>query len=155
MQDGDKIIGLIEQAASAINVLSPTELSEVESLQKILDELNSALSEVEDAPAELLKQAKGATSKSVKSLEKILKKKVKTTTKTIESVTEAIITLQELIDQITQPASPSVSKTEESPAEGGGTFISEDDAPLVVDFIAEAGEHLESSEAGLLELEEE
>ncbi|MHC5059830.1 MAG: chemotaxis protein CheA [Planctomycetota bacterium] len=51
-----------------------------------------------------------------------------------------------------QPVSKAPADSGQSPA-GEDTVIEEDDADLVVDFIAEAAEHIESAEAGLLELE--
>ena len=45
-----------------------------------------------------------------------------------------------------------VPSAEEAPATAG-VVIDPDDAPLVMDFIAESNEHIESAEAGLLDLE--
>ena len=72
MQNNEKLTGLIEQASLAINTLSPADISEVENLQKILDQINQSITEAIDGPDELLEQAKGATSESVEVLQKIL-----------------------------------------------------------------------------------
>lgn len=160
MQNDDKLTKLIEQASLAINTLSPADLSEVEKLQKILDQINKSITETIDGPAELLEQAKGATSDSVEVLRKILQKDIADSAQSLEIVSQAIVTLQDMVNQVseTQVVSDSEHVKEnseeilESTQQESMTFP-EDDVPLILDFIAESGEHIESAEAGLLELE--
>jgi two-component system chemotaxis sensor kinase CheA len=45
MQDHDKLMELIEQAASSANMLSPADFSELDKLQTILDQINKNISE--------------------------------------------------------------------------------------------------------------
>lgn len=58
MQNGDKLTSLIEQASFAINTLRPTDVSEIKSLQVILDEINHTVARMSSGPVELLEQAK-------------------------------------------------------------------------------------------------
>ena len=102
MQKTDKLIDLIEQAASAINMLSPTDLSELERLQTILDQINRAIAEISEGPAELLEEAKGTTSGAAEMLQKILQQEVEDTTQSIEAVSQAVSALQSLIEQVTE-----------------------------------------------------
>jgi two-component system chemotaxis sensor kinase CheA len=52
------------------------------------------------------------------------------------------------------PLEPAVPQTEPTvSADPGAMTISEEDAPLVLDFITESGEHVETAESALLELE--
>ena len=60
----DKLTELIEQAASVINMISTTDLSELENLQKILDHIKQNITEIDDGPAQLLEQAQGSTSEA-------------------------------------------------------------------------------------------
>ncbi len=54
----------------------------------------------------------------------------------------------------TQASGPAATAAQETaPATPKATTISEEDAPLVLDFITEAGEHIETAESALLELE--
>jgi len=160
MQSIDELTELIEQASLAINTLSPSDLTEVENLRKILDKVSHALSEASDGPAELLAQAKGASSETVELLQKILQHQVEDTAESIETVSQAICTLQGLVDQVSraeaapdsQHVEPDSTATVET-APQQAAVIAEDDVPLILDFIAESGEHIESAEAGLLELE--
>lgn len=160
MQNNDKMAGLIEQAASAINMLSPTDMSELDGLQEIFEQINQSIAEIKECPAQLLEQAKGKTSSAVDAIHKILQKEVTDSAASIEVISTAVCTLQNMIEQICYPGTDSSPKlpeekpelnTEEALQETSP--ILEEDVPLVLDFIAEAGEHLESAEAGLLALE--
>lgn len=167
MCNSDKLTELTEQASLAINTLSATDLSEVEGLQDTLGRISEYIAEIEGAPAELLEQAKGETSSSVEALQKILQQDVEDTSQAIETVSRAVVTLQGLIAQVSQTAVASDSEPaqeagpedakagpeDEETAPQEETTILEDDLPLVLDFIAESDEHIESAEAGLLELE--
>lgn len=160
MRNSDELTGLIEQASLAINTLSPADISEVENLQEILDQIGRSIAGISEGPAELLEQARGATSNSVEVLQEILQQEAEDTARSIETVSQAVLTLQSLIDQVNQAGEEpdsedaeqdSAATIETVPQEA--TVIAEEDVPLVLDFIAEAAEHLESAEAGLLELE--
>ena len=160
MQNGDKLIKLTEQASLAINTLSPADLSEVENLQEILDQIGQSIAEISEGPAELLEQAKGVTSNSVVVLQEMLQQEAEDTARSIETISQAVLTLQSLVDQVSQAGEESDFEHAEQDSEATietapqeATVIVEEDVPLVLDFIAEANEHIESAEAGLLELE--
>ena len=151
---------LMAQAACSANMLSPTDLSELDKLQTILDEINEKMAGISDGPSQLLEQVNGTTAEASELLQKMLQKEAKDTSKSIESVSQAVSVLQDLIEQLGEPAASFDSQPAEtdSPnnvsAEPQQAFvIPEDDIPLVLDFITESGEHIESAEAGLLELE--
>jgi len=160
MQNSDELTSLIEQASLAVNMLNPTDVSDVESLQAILDQINQTVAKISDVPVELLEQAKGAGSQATEALAKILRQEVEDSARSIEVVSQVVCSLQSLIDQITQtgagadsePAETSLSPTVE-PGSEEATVIPEEDMPLISDFVAEGREHIESAEAGLLELE--
>jgi two-component system chemotaxis sensor kinase CheA len=160
MTVNNELIELIKQAACSTNMLSPTDLSELEKLQTILDQINKNISEIGDIQPQLLEQAKGSTSQAAGLLQKILQHQVEDTNKSIESISQAVSSLQCIIEQIEQPPPQAAdSKASETPApaaaatESQQPAISDDDVSLVLDFINESREHIESAEAGLLELE--
>ena len=161
MQNNDKLTGLIEQAASAINMLSPADMSELDGLQAIFEQIDRSVAEIKECPAQLLEQARGKTSGAVDAIHKILQQEVTDTAASIEVISAAVCTLQSLIEQITnagtelapKPPEQKPAPNPEPSAPQKTTAISEEDVPLVLDFIAEAAEHLESAEAGLLALE--
>ncbi|HSV26535.1 MAG TPA: chemotaxis protein CheA, partial [Sedimentisphaerales bacterium] len=70
----------------------------------------------------------------------------------IEAVTRAIMDMQEMLEKEMDGAPASVTATApaDKPAE---TIISEEDLPLVMDFVAEAEEHVATGEKALLEIE--
>ncbi len=160
MGNSDKLIELTEQASLAINTLSVSDPSEIENLQAILDEIGQSIAEMSEGPSELLEQARGATSSSVEALGQVLRQEAEDTARSVETVSQAVVILQSLIDQICRDAEEadsddaeqdSAPEAETAPQEA--TAIVEEDVPLVLDFIAEANEHIEAAEAGLLELE--
>jgi two-component system chemotaxis sensor kinase CheA len=167
MQNSDKLAELVEQASLAINMVSPADLSEIDNLQTILDQIQQVISEMSDGPAELLEQAKGTSGDAAAQLEKILGKEVEDANKSIDMVSGAVLALQDLIGQLTgddtaaEPETaeatvvPQAKKDAEEAKEQAeaSSVVMEEDVPLVLDFIAESGEHIESAEAALLELE--
>jgi two-component system chemotaxis sensor kinase CheA len=159
MQNIGKLTEFIEQASLAINMLSPTDMSGLESLQEIFDQISRSIDDIGDAPAQLLTQVKGTTSNAVDMLQKILQQEVEDTANSIEIVSKAISTLESLIGQFAQAKVTPDSAAGADASEGAETapqevtVVREEDMPLVLDFIAEAQEHIESAEAGLLELE--
>ncbi|MHC4423139.1 MAG: chemotaxis protein CheA [Planctomycetota bacterium] len=160
MRSNDKLTKLIEQASLAVNMLSPEDLSEVEDLQKILDQINKSIARISKGPAQVLEQAKASTSGAVEQLQKILQQEAADAAQSIETVSQAVSTLQSLIEQITGasavPDSEPIEQDSAPAAEATpqqAIVIPEEDVPLILDFITEAGEHIESAEAGLLELE--
>ncbi len=160
MQNIDKLAKLTEQAASAVNLLSPEDLSEVENLQDVLDGIKKTLCDINDGPTQMLDQVKNATSDSLELLQHILQQEVDESTRSIEMVCKTVSTIQNLIDQIGRgeivPELKDEKEDSPSDVEAVSTeapVISEEDVPLILDFITESNEHLESAEAGLLELE--
>ena len=155
----DKLTELIDQAASAINMISATDLSEIENLQKILDQIKQNITEISDCPAQLLEEAQGKTSEATEALQEILQKENQDTARSIEIISQAISTIQSLADKI----NPDNTTLESEPVEmehiadvettsQGTTTISEKDTGFILDFITEAFEHIDSAEAGLLNL---
>ena len=156
----DKLTELIDQAASAINMISATDLSEIENLQKILDQIKQNITEISDGPAQLLEQARGKTSQATEALQEILQKENQDTVKSIEIISQAISTLQSLtseinIDKITFDSDPAetdhIADVETAPQ--GTSIISGKNAGFILEFSTEAFEHIESTEAELLKLE--
>ena len=148
-------------------MLNPTDMSELENLQAILDQIKQNVAGITECPAELLEQAKGMTCDAAEALEKIFQSRSEDAASLIATISQAVSTLQgftnefEWADDETslKPAKPAVAeqtpapcpRQDDAPAEG--MVIADDDVSLVLDFIAEAAEHIESVEAGLLELE--
>ena len=138
----DKLTELIDQAASAINMISATDLSELENLQKILDHIKQKITEIDDVPAQLLEQAQGSTFEATEALQKILRNENQDTASSIEIISQAISTIQSLTDKI----NPDNTTLDSEPAETDHiadvetasqetTTISEKDAGFILDFI--------------------
>lgn len=158
MRNGEKLIELIEQAACTANMLSPADYSDVDQLQAIFTQISENIASLKDGPAELLQQTRNTVSEVSGFLSTMLEVQTEDSGQLLDSVLKSVTELQGLIQQVTDPESiPGVSHEEASPQDDAstseGTKIAEDDVPLVQDFITESCEHIESAEAGLLELE--
>ncbi len=147
--------------------LNPTDTSELEKLQAILDQIKQNVAGMTECPAELLEQAKGMTCDAAEALEKIFQSRAKDAASLIATISQAVSTLQGFTDELeragdktsskpTEPVGaeqPPAPRLEQNDAPAEGMVIADDDVSLVLDFITEAVEHIESVEAGLLELE--
>ncbi|HPS54898.1 MAG TPA: chemotaxis protein CheA [Sedimentisphaerales bacterium] len=167
MDTNSNLSKLIDDAAAEINILNISEISEVEALQKTIKQISKELNNTNDIPAELLSKAKTNSYASLDLIELILENKVKDGNKAIESVSKAIMSLQEIADQIgvtprNDIAETQVAQQEESiqhadqpkeEVQEPQNIIPEGDVSLVLDFVTESREHIESSESALLELE--
>jgi two-component system chemotaxis sensor kinase CheA len=161
LEGNDNLIGLVAQAVSSVTSAEADDLAEFENLRKILDQIDKAVGQISDAPTQVIEDAKGATSHASQTVQEILQHQAKDSSESIKEVSETIASLQALIDETalgdTAAKPKEQDKEQELPLDDGGTseemVIPEDDVPLVIDFIAEANEHIESAEAGLLELE--
>ncbi|MGD9110494.1 MAG: chemotaxis protein CheA [Phycisphaerales bacterium] len=153
MSTDKNILGeLIEKAASSVNLLDVTDSSDLENLQNILDQIKEGIPALNDTSSEIVSQMQQATSDTVGALEAILQKKVDDTTNAADKLSNGVQQLQALIAGLTNPPEESGQST---PTEvvSDEIVIPEEDKPLVLDFITEANEHIESVESGLLELE--
>lgn len=162
MEKYTELNGLIEKAALAAKAINPINVTEVEELQKILNHISQTILEQGEYADQLFQQIKSTSFDAAQVLQKIIKKQVKNTDKSIEPVLQAVTTIQNLIDQTVQETvktdCASIETDLSTDIETGAQAdmcISEDDVPLILDFISESAEHIESAEAALLKLETE
>jgi len=159
MENCGELTGLIEQAALMVNMLDSSDISGIESLQEILDQIHKTVREAEGVSSQVLEEVKGKSSDAAGMIEKILHQEIKDSDEVIRLLSGSIIELQGLISKITQsdtipdaPQSNCPSINVEGDLEEL-VVVSEEDKALVMDFIGEANEHIEACEAGLLALE--
>ena len=100
MQDSNKLIKLVEQAACSINMLDPTDLSELDKLQKILEQIDESIVAISDGPATLLEEAKGTTADAAHALQNMLKDQAQNAETSVETISQAVTSLQALTEQI-------------------------------------------------------
>ncbi|UCD52938.1 MAG: chemotaxis protein CheA [Phycisphaerales bacterium] len=170
MDKSEVLTQLVDQAACCINMLSPADLSEAQQLEEVLSRISEAVGELGQNPEELRAQLEGTTSDAAGLLRKIVAQEVDDAATALDTVSKAVCSLQELIRKLDDPevaaeadgaeperaessASPTPTAAEESAPAAEEVTISEEDAPLVLDFIMEANEHIETAESALLELE--
>ncbi len=154
MENNDILTHLVEQAACCLNTLSPTDISDTQKLRDVLDQIHRTVGQMSGAPAGVHEQLAGATAEAAGALETIVQQKAEDAAQALTAVSKAISTIQGLCAQLAQPAAPTPPPAESAPAPAPGvTSISAEDAPLVLDFITEANEHIEGAESAMLELE--
>lgn len=182
MGNNNQFIGLVQQAAAAVNMAGAGDSSDMQALESIFDQINAELKEISDFPNKLQGDAIEATDSAKKLANTLVSEGVEDFHASMNLLSDTVVALQEMADKAatnnqdseykmkfpaidaqavtTEDAEPSVDTSadtaeakEESSSGGDELIVPEEDAPMVLDFIAEAGEHIEAAEAGLLELE--
>ena len=160
---------LVEQAACCVNMLSPGDLSDAEQLQHVLDRIQGTVGRIESQAGSLEGQLTETATQAGQMLHHILEEHADDTAESLKSVGRMIADLQELIrkEQLVTAPEPTAGQSAQTDTESidktatpdttttssQATVISPEDAPLVLDFVTEADEHIETAESALLELE--
>lgn len=144
MDKTQQLTELLEKAASRITLLDAKDTDELRDVASALSQL-SQLAAASDADETL--QAFGKVGQDAAQwAQSLLETPAADAEAQIASIAAAISQMQQLLDSAAAP------KAEPMAAPAAAAF-SEDDIPLIQDFIAESREHIESAEAALLELE--
>jgi two-component system, chemotaxis family, sensor kinase CheA len=150
MQAREKIVELLNGAAASITMLDVHDVSGVEEVQKTVDQIRSLAAGMEDTAAEARAAIGDAASKAIQVLQNVTAAGKDAAAVSIDSVTKAIMEMQEMVDHALQP--PQIAPAA-APEAKPATLISEEDLPLVMDFVTEAAEHVETGEKALLAIE--
>jgi two-component system chemotaxis sensor kinase CheA len=187
---------LVQRAATTVMMANPSDLSEIDGLHKLLDEIQQCLLGLSQLPDPVRQEAAGAATSARDLIDHLRDQESGDAAQTLQQVSDTIVALQQLNEQITRSVSPEKitvafpGSTSKSPAveaaatavelpgessaqaiaptdpqptaapqeskpqpDGNLWVLNLEDADLVKDFVTEAAEHIESVEAGLLELE--
>lgn len=152
----EKLLQLIEKAASDVTLLTNAEeVTELKQFQKVLKDINKEAKAYTDATEDVQVRFKNLSEAAIDKIEQTLKNKIDDASDVIEHLTITVSDLQGLLEN--NPAEESVQSSEpvSSPeqAQTAAAEFSEEDIPLIQDFITESAEHIESAEGALLELE--
>lgn len=144
---------LIEQAASKVVMLDATDQpAELEEFQTLLNDIKSTIEKTSKGCPEILDQLKTLSSSAAKTIEEVITQQTQDAAGCLEQINTVIGELQNLIGQIDNATVAPAAAADATTVAISMTF-SEDDLPLIIDFINESKEHLETAEAGLLDLE--
>jgi two-component system, chemotaxis family, sensor kinase CheA len=156
IMQSDTLARLVQQSSSAIEQLNGDDSSQLENLQNTLAQICQAIDTMADAPTPWLDKAKGSSAEAVGTLQKMMSQEFDDTSTMVQSLSEAVQELSQLIEQegVDELTDQLSAEPEDSTATDPGFTIHADDLELIVDFIGEASEHLETVETGLLELED-
>ncbi len=154
MQRHETLLELVEQAACGINILDPANPDDLNELFSTLSQIKEQVSSAMEGPSELLDRVKDSGTAAAGLLSEMIEGHAADLDQATQAVSQEVRTLQALANDLSNRVAQDPTETPTSNEEGlSGTIIHEDDLPLVADFLAEACEHIEAAEGGLLDLE--
>ena len=155
MADIKELTKLVEQAALAVTMADTSEPDQMSSLQKTLEQISKQIGQADNISSEIIFQAKAAADSSSELISQITKQQTDNAQQSLQTVSETVSALQQLTEQISK-GTKDIEITfmkQEVCGQPDSIIIPEDDIPIIMEFINEAAEHIESSEAALLKLE--
>jgi two-component system, chemotaxis family, sensor kinase CheA len=156
----DMLSELVRQSCSALEHLDSGDVSQLENLQNMLEQICQTIDTMAEAQTPLLEQVKGSSADAVDTLQRLMSQEFDDTSLLMQTLADEVQALSRLIEQESgdasadQPVPEPVSESVGSATAEPGFTVHADDLELIIDFIGEASEHLETVEAGLLELED-
>ncbi len=127
---------------------SPGDLSDIEQLQKVLDEISACVDGISEVPELIKEKTKDATSDAGELVEGLLTKEIEETEKSLEMISDTIVALQNLGDQITKDTA-----ADQMQFSFPGESVSE--IPLEVEAEEVEAEEVEAEEVESAEVESE
>ena len=159
MESLEQIKELVQNAASDVMMVDVSSMEDVEGLKKIFDDISTALNDIDDMSEDIKNQLSDEVGAASKVANDIIGGGSGDINLLISSVSDSVEKIQGLLDSpceltdVVEELVAEVVEAVEAEEAVAGTVIEADDAELVVDFVTESFEHIESAEAGLLELE--
>ncbi len=149
MLQPEKLLTLVDQAGSLMEDRGGQDATALESLQEMASQIRQAMEALDQSEAQWMQHLDQATAEAVDELKTLMQQETEEVDQIRSLIGQAVQTLRGVCECIEKtPVS-----TNSSPSSSEDIYISEEDLPLVQDFINEATEHIEGAEAGLLELE--
>jgi two-component system chemotaxis sensor kinase CheA len=153
MDRKEKLTQLVEQAALKVTLLTePAVLEEINEFQEILNQIQTEAAGFQDISAETANQMKSLSAQALQDTRRCLQQQDADGQGLIESIGNVISNLSSLLENIDVPSSPQPA-TQTAAATATPVSFSEEDIPLLHDFVVESNEHIETAEKALLELE--
>jgi two-component system chemotaxis sensor kinase CheA len=163
-----RISELTEQLASAVLMADPDDLPALAQMHEQLRTVGQLVSELTDIDVNQAAGLRDTASSAEKLVEQIILREVEDGAAAIKTVGKAVADLQQLImhgahpaagraatpPSAAQPASAAHDAPPKAAALPDDAPINPNDVSLVIEFIAESAEHIQTAEASLLQLEE-
>jgi two-component system chemotaxis sensor kinase CheA len=151
MDRKEKLTQLVEQAALKVTLLTePAVLEEMKEFQELLNQIQIEAAGFQDISADTANQMKNLSAQALQETQRCLQQQDADCQGLIESIGNVISNLSSLLENIDAPSSPQ-PVAQSAPA--APVSFSEEDIPLLHDFVVESNEHIETAEKALLELE--
>jgi two-component system, chemotaxis family, sensor kinase CheA len=151
MQGKEKLAELVNTAATCVTMLDTADTANLARMQQAVDDIKTLVGTMDDATGEMRAALDQSAGHTLQLLSDIAGRDRASALTSIDAITKAIIDMQVMVDKAMEPAVQTPAPVEE--AKPATAVISEEDLPLVMDFIAEAGEHIETGEKALLAIE--
>ena len=107
MSDSEKLKDLIQHAASSITMANVEDLSDIEGLQSVFDDIASCIEEISDLSETVKDETASATSTASHLVKSLLAEQTDDADVSLKAVSDTVIALQSLTDQIERGTEPS------------------------------------------------
>jgi two-component system chemotaxis sensor kinase CheA len=150
MNDNKTILAeLIEQTAAKVVLLNAGQTAEMEDCQNLFERIISSAGGLEQTSDQWIGQFKNLGENGIQLLDSFLKQQDESIQAGLEQLNCLVNDMQKMLPEM----NAAFETIPASNANCSAVTFHQDDIPLLLDFIAEAREHIEKSEAAMLELE--
>jgi len=137
---------LIEQAASQVMLLDAEKACDMEQFRTLFEQIVSAAGNLDQGPEPIIARLRSLGADAASAITAALTQQNQGQSDCVDKLSSMVSDLQSLLTEIDRTAG-------QPPAQAAAPSLSDEDLPLIMDFINESREHLENAESALLEIE--
>lgn len=138
---------LIEQAASQVMLLDAEKACDMEQFRTLFEQIVSTAGNLDQGPEPIIARFQSLGADAASAISAALTQQNQGQSDCVDKLSSMVSDLQTLLGEIDRTAGQAPTQTAAAPS------LSEEDLPLIMDFINESREHLENAESALLEIE--
>ncbi len=138
---------LIEQAASQVMLLDAEKTCDMEQFRILFEQIVSAASNLDQGPEPIIARFQSLGADAASTISAALTQQNQGQSDCVDKLSSMVSDLQNLLAEMDRTAGQALPET------AAALSLSEEDLPLIMDFINESREHLENAESALLEIE--
>ncbi len=138
---------LIEQAASQVMLLDAEKACDMEQFRTLFEQIVSAAGNLDQGPEQIIARFQSLGADAASAISAALTQQNQGQSDCVDKLSSMVSDLQNLLAEIDRTAGQAPTQT------AAALSLSEEDLPLIMDFINESREHLENAESALLEIE--
>ncbi|MBN2513238.1 MAG: chemotaxis protein CheA [Sedimentisphaerales bacterium] len=138
---------LIEQAASQVMLLDAEQTCDMEQFNALFQQIVSAAGNLDQGPEPIIARFQSLGQDAAQAISAALTQQNQGQSDCVEKLSSMVSDLQTLLAEIDCTSGQTFPQAAAAPS------LTEEDLPLIMDFINESREHLENAESALLEIE--